>query len=495
MDEMKKIVFTWGRMNPITTGHEVLAKKVMAVARSLSADAAIYLTHSHDAKKNPLSYDDKIKLAQHAFGPVVKKAPYTNIIAVMKDLQNHYDDITLVVGSDRVPEFKKFLDKYNGIEYKVAHLSVVSAGERDPDADDVTGMSASKMRALATAEDLSAFKSGLPSKLRSSAADVMAKVRKGMMMEELEEGLTYSQRKRRAAVMRKYSAKIKHAREKAMNRSSTNKTFKKRARKAAVDRMERRLASGRDPSTLSSGEKSRIEDIVKKRKKSIVRMTNRMLPLIRKREKTRMAARQSVREAAMAGEMDGPKKNEKKSTGKNKSGKKYIELFNADSMKEEYKEFLLVHGLVSDDDLLEFDVSRMVDEIIEKRGLWDNIHAKRERIKRGSGERMRKPGSKGAPTDANIKSAQEGYMHIGPADGKSPYDKFGDKRKGTTTLGNDSKREKRDREAPSTHKTTKHINDRLSVKEEKKPSWDKVSSILKKKNVMTGKMNNQVSYE
>jgi hypothetical protein len=280
-----------------------------------------------------------------------------------------------------------------------------------------------------------------------------------------------------------------------MNRSSTNKTFKKRARKAAVDRMERRLASGRDPSTLSSGEKSRIEDIVKKSKKSIVRMTNRMLPLIRKREKTRMAARQSVREAAMAGEMDGPKKNEKKTTSKNKSGKKFIELFNADSMKEEYKEFLLVHGLVSDDDLLEFDVSRMVDEIIEKRGLWDNIHAKRERIKRGSGERMRKPGSKGAPTNSDFKAASEGYMHIGPADGKSPYDKFGDKRKGTTTLGNDSKREKRDREAPSTHKTTKHINDRLSVKEEKKPGWDKVSSLLKKKNVKTGKMNNQVSYE
>lgn len=48
-------------------------------------------------------------------------------------------------------------------------------------------------------------------------------------------------------------------------------------------------------------------------------------------------------------------------------------------------------------------------QIDEKRGLWDNIHAKRERIKRGSGEHMRKPGSKGAPTEQNLKSAQEGY--------------------------------------------------------------------------------------
>jgi len=42
----------------------------------------------------------------------------------------------------------------------------------------------------------------------------------------------------------------------------------------------------------------------------------------------------------------------------------------------------------------------------EKRGLWDNIHAKQERIKNGSGERMRKPGSKGAPTAADFKASE-----------------------------------------------------------------------------------------
>lgn len=45
-----------------------------------------------------------------------------------------------------------------------------------------------------------------------------------------------------------------------------------------------------------------------------------------------------------------------------------------------------------------------------KRGLWDNIHAKRERIKNGSGEKMRKPGSKGAPTAADFKAAQEEFV-------------------------------------------------------------------------------------
>ena len=44
---------------------------------------------------------------------------------------------------------------------------------------------------------------------------------------------------------------------------------------------------------------------------------------------------------------------------------------------------------------------------LNENGLWDNIHAKRERIKNGSGEHMRKPGSKGAPTKQNLKDAQE----------------------------------------------------------------------------------------
>ena len=41
----------------------------------------------------------------------------------------------------------------------------------------------------------------------------------------------------------------------------------------------------------------------------------------------------------------------------------------------------------------------------KKKGLYANIHAKRKRIKAGSGERMRKKGSKGSPTNANFKRA------------------------------------------------------------------------------------------
>jgi len=62
------------------------------------------------------------------------------------------------------------------------------------------------------------------------------------------------------------------------------------------------------------------------------------------------------------------------------------------------------------------------DEMTEgKRGLWDNIHAKRKRIKAGSGERMRKPGSEGAPSNADLKAASEGVMPT--ADEPSDKDK------------------------------------------------------------------------
>lgn len=71
----------------------------------------------------------------------------------------------------------------------------------------------------------------------------------------------------------------------------------------------------------------------------------------------------------------------------------------------------------------------------EKRGLWDNIHAKRERIKRGSGEHMRKPGSKGAPTDADFKAASEAV--INPAHTKSKHFKTGETSELQSTDPND----------------------------------------------------------
>ena len=74
----------------------------------------------------------------------------------------------------------------------------------------------------------------------------------------------------------------------------------------------------------------------------------------------------------------------------------------------------------------ELDADLHGEELVEKRGLWDNIHAKRKRIKAGSGERMRKPGSKGAPTAQDFRDAQES-VEIDEAE-MSLYDKIQAKR-------------------------------------------------------------------
>jgi nicotinic acid mononucleotide adenylyltransferase len=181
---MSKAVFTFGRMNPPTVGHEKLVNKVRAVARAHKGDPLIYLSHTHKLPKDPLEYKDKIKFAKKAFGNIVKMSRANTIIKVLQELEKKYNEVVLVVGSDRVTDFRELINKYNGKDYSFDTIDVVSAGERDPDADDVSGMSASKMRAIAVDGDLASFKQGLPRNLQRDAENIMNNVRKGLNYEE-----------------------------------------------------------------------------------------------------------------------------------------------------------------------------------------------------------------------------------------------------------------------------------------------------------------------
>ena len=110
---MATAVVTFGRMNPITVGHAKLVDKVKSVSKSERGKPLIYLSHSQDNKKNPLSYKDKLKFARSAFGPSIQKSKARTIIEVLKELDGKYDDIVIVVGSDRVKEFDTLLNKSN----------------------------------------------------------------------------------------------------------------------------------------------------------------------------------------------------------------------------------------------------------------------------------------------------------------------------------------------------------------------------------------------
>jgi len=164
----KKVVFAWGRFNPPTIGHGVVMKRVAKEARARSADYAIFASKSNDPKKNPLTFRTKVKFLRQSFPKHSKNIngspKLRTIVDVMKFLEKKYTEVSLVVGSDRAADLKKLLNHYNGREYDFENIEIISAGERDPDAEDVSGMSASKMRKAAAAGDYTSFRKGSPMK-------------------------------------------------------------------------------------------------------------------------------------------------------------------------------------------------------------------------------------------------------------------------------------------------------------------------------------------
>lgn len=183
---MKKAVVSFGRMNPVTVGHEKLVNKVRTVARLEKGEPLIYLSHTHQDKKDengykdPLDYNTKLKYVQKAFGDIVVRSDKRIIVDILKELESKgYTDVVMIVGSDRMKGME-FIKKSNGKDYNFDSVNLTSAGQRDPDADGVEGMSASKVRELAANDDLENFKKALPKNLQRDAEKIMKNVQKGM---------------------------------------------------------------------------------------------------------------------------------------------------------------------------------------------------------------------------------------------------------------------------------------------------------------------------
>ena len=169
-------VMAFGRMNPPTIGH---AKLVDAI-KSQPGDPFIFLSQSQKPKTDPLSFQDKLRYAKFFFPNVTIGNPEVKTIiqALQKVESLGYQQLIYVAGSDRLQSFEELLNKYNGKDYTFKSIKVVSAGERDPDADGAEGMSASKMRQAAVDNDLESFKQGVPEP--KLADEMFAAVRQGM---------------------------------------------------------------------------------------------------------------------------------------------------------------------------------------------------------------------------------------------------------------------------------------------------------------------------
>ena len=165
--EAPGVVVVFGRFNPPTVGHQKLLDRAAKEAEKRGYELRIYPSRSQDAKKNPLTPQMKISYMRQMFPDysdniVDDKGAKTIFNVLTGANEEGHANMIIMVGQDRLSEFQGLSHKYNGDLYNYDQLEVVSAGERDPDSDDVTGMSASKLRLAAAEGDFKKFAKGVP---------------------------------------------------------------------------------------------------------------------------------------------------------------------------------------------------------------------------------------------------------------------------------------------------------------------------------------------
>lgn len=173
----KHLVFVLGRFQPPTAGHEKIINTAFKISQGIpNSDFAIFTTQSYDVKHNPISTRLKVKALREAFSNLTRNISETvNVFSVLDKADGKYTDLTFIVGSDRINDFKKLLDKYNNREdfYNFDTINVVSGGERDPEAKDITGVSGTKVRQFAREGDYNSFRKNMPSRLSERTAKEM----------------------------------------------------------------------------------------------------------------------------------------------------------------------------------------------------------------------------------------------------------------------------------------------------------------------------------
>lgn len=187
---------TLGRMNPVTKGHEAVVNQVVNSAKKDNGGHTIFLTRSHDPKKNPLTPEQKLKHARRAF-------PKTNVQMSSKEaptMLHHASNLhkqgvthlTVHVGSDRVGEFHKLLHTYNGKEGRHGHYNFKKitvkpvGGERKEDGGEgVESASGTGMRKHAASGNKEAFHKMAPTAMSAKHKEEMYHdIRKGMSVKE-----------------------------------------------------------------------------------------------------------------------------------------------------------------------------------------------------------------------------------------------------------------------------------------------------------------------
>jgi hypothetical protein len=304
----KTAVYTFGRFNPPTIGHEKLLRVVDTTSSKEGGDYFVYTSHSQDPKKNPLSHKQTINFLKLIFSKHRSHIEDSSAVTALHAASDIYDKggytkLMMVVGSDRVRDFSALLNRYNDSKskhgyYKFDSIEVVSAGERDPDAEGADGMSASKMRQAVKDSDYDVFKMGLPSGTSDSISkNLYNAVAKGMKLEIKEDlGLDNVDELLNPAQLRKLSLRMKlqakkpgfiKKRQMAMKRPAGKDAIDKRSRKAAIQKVVQKFfpkLQSKDKSELSYSERDQISKLVQKKSAVIGKIAKKLVKDKRKQD-------------------------------------------------------------------------------------------------------------------------------------------------------------------------------------------------------------------
>lgn len=301
----KKIVITFGRFNPPTAGHHLLAQRVMDIAKESGSEHRIYGSMSHDPKKNPLSPERK---AEHM--KVVLGTPHVHVSSdiispfhALKHVSDQgYDDVTVITGSDRESIFDKVPHYQKKGDFKFKKFKTMTAGEqRGENLSGLAGMSGTKQRKAASSGDFESFRSGLPGHVtKMQARKLFRDVQKGMGLKEhlsvssfnfdeilefaenenlLTETISAQGRMKLARSARRTSKRRAFLRKLRRKKRKNIKQLKKRASSQVKTILRKRLFKG-NWKKLSYAQRSRIDGAINKRRPIINRMVKQMLPKV-----------------------------------------------------------------------------------------------------------------------------------------------------------------------------------------------------------------------
>ena len=347
-------VMAFGRFNPPTTGHHQLIKKVESTAKQHNGTPHIIASHSEGSAKNPLPQKKKIgylkKLTQHSSSVHGSSKQEPTILHHAARLNKHHDHLVVVAGSDRQKEYHDLLHKYNNKALRHGHynyksIKVVSSGHRDPDSEGTTGISGTKMRDHARSGNHVEFKKGLPKELHPHAKEMInhiKSVKEEMNMEEYldekkkakkleldditdkeldkfvdqekdtlkeydeddqeesveeEAPLGFTQRLRRARVMKRLAPRLARQRKIRKFKLADPKRLEKRSRKMAIKFLRKKIAGkrGENYQSLSISDKMAVDRLLAKKMHIVPRIAKRLMPKIRKAEIERLKRARSQR--------------------------------------------------------------------------------------------------------------------------------------------------------------------------------------------------------